>query len=119
MCSRGSGSARRRLMGPGCRNLRGLGRRRVMPDGIWRGLAVDTRLDERVDMPWELDMLFQACIRGMMGVKRSSFQDHILALLPQGEKTLYRGFDSVFRTVRYDSQLKGQSRLAHSQSYPA
>lgn len=119
MYSRGSGSAIRQLMDPGCRTLRGLGRRRVMPGGIWRGLAVDTRLDEHVDRPWKVDMLIRACIQGMMLGKRSSLEDYILALLPQGEMTLYRGFDSVFRTVRYDSRLKGQSRLAHSQLYRA
>lgn len=61
-------------------------------------------------------MLIRTYIQGMKEVKRSSIEDGILALLPQGEKTLYRDFDNVFLTVRHDSQVKGQSWLAHSQS---
>jgi hypothetical protein len=80
-------------------------------------LAASNRLE---DMSWKVDMLFRACIRGMMEVMRLSIgEDGILALLPQSEKTLYKGFDSAFLSVRYDSQMTGQSWLVYSQSYRA
>lgn len=97
-------------MSPGCRILRGLGRRRVIFGAGGRDLAVDTRRDEYGDMPWKVDMLLQACIQGTKEVKRlSTGEGCILALLLQDETTLYRGFDSVFRTARYGSRMAGQS----------
>lgn len=107
-------------MGPECHILRGLGRRRAIAGVARRGLAVCTRRgEEYVDMPWMVDMPIQACIQGKMEVKRLSTEGCNLALLPLSEKTVYRGYDTVSRTVGYDSQVKGQGWLAHSQSYRA